>query len=408
MKFLYNKQFDFVGKQKAFLVVSALLILLSLVLLALPQVGLNLGVDFRGGSELIVAFKDKVTSSEVRSSMERLKFDKLDVQTFGAPEENRFLLRLPSISFLSEDNTKALEASIGKDVAAVERFMWSESGGDIIYVRFKEPAKDEAESKARGEKLVKLVNAANLGSFGVEKVGTKEQPEFKLQLQELQGRIAEHIKSEFGDKFDRTSGIERVETVGPRVGQQLRDKGVQSILLSVLVILIYIAFRFDIRYAPGAVVALLHDVIITLGVYSALQMEVSLPIIAALLAIVGYSLNDTIVIFDRIRENFTLLRDNKIEKVVNISINDSLSRTLLTSVTTLIAVLALYFLAGDLVQQFAFALIVGVIIGTYSSTFVASPILIFMHNWMEERKQFKLSQEQKEAELADTQTQASP
>ncbi|MBH24142.1 MAG: protein translocase subunit SecF [Myxococcales bacterium] len=389
-----GSRFDFVGKQKPFLIGSVIAVLLSIGLLV--GVGLNFGVDFKGGSEIILAFKSDVGSDQVRDAAENLGFAKPDVQAFGDAEEHRFLIRIPSISFLNAESAAKLKTDIEAQLAPIRRFNWSEEGGDTIYIRFQDEAKVDID------KLSELVNKAELGNFKVELQGTDERPEYKLQLQELQGRVAEHMAKSFGaEVFDPTKGVERVETVGPRVGEQLRNSGLLSILLAMLFILIYIAFRFDVRYAPGAVLALFHDILITLGFYAALQIEVSLPIIAALLTIVGYSLNDTIVIFDRIRENFTLLGDKSIEETVNISINDSLSRTLLTSVTTLIAVLALYAFAGDLVRQFAFALIVGVIVGTYSSTFVASPVLIFMHNWMEERRQFKLEQEQRAAEQAE-------
>jgi preprotein translocase subunit SecF len=161
---------------------------------------------------------------------------------------------------------------------------------------------------------------------------------------------------------------------------------VKAILLSLVCILIYIAFRFDLRYAPGAIVALFHDVMITLGVFVILQEEISLPILAALLTIVGYSLNDTIVNFDRIRENINLGdgRESMLD-LVNRSLNECLSRTILTSVTTLIAVIVIYFVGGGLIQSFALAMIIGVIVGTYSSIFVASPIMVLTANYFAQR-----------------------
>jgi preprotein translocase subunit SecF len=265
-------------------------------------------------------------------------------------------------------------------VGSVKKYQWSVEGGDVIYVRFTDGTVDK---KVLEDTLAKT----NLGDFTVTERGSGSNMEYKLTLEELQTVLARKLATQFdASKFDPKSSIERVETVGPRVGQQLRNTGLLSILLAILFILIYIAFRFDVRYAPGAVVALLHDVIITLGVYAAGQFEVSLPIIAALLTIVGYSLNDTIVVFDRIRENITGLPGRPISEIVNISVNDSLSRTVLTSFTTLLAVLALFGLGGGLVQNFSGAMIVGVIVGTYSSTFVASPVLIFMHEWLAKRQ----------------------
>lgn len=386
---------DFVAIQKPFLMVSGVFVLASIILLFVP--GLNFGVDFKGGSELILRFDQPVDANAVREATETVGFEGADVQSFGDSSENRFLIRIPRISTLSDASVKKLEELLVADVGKIKRISWSEEGGDVIYVRFEGGAVDKA-------KVSEAAAKAELGNFEVTVRGDGERAEYQLRLQELQVRVAERFGEIFNKEqatFNVATGIERVETVGPRVGQQLRGDGIASLLVSLLFILIYIAFRFDIRYAPGAVVALLHDVMITLGAYAALQMEVSLPIIAALLTIVGYSLNDTIVIFDRIRENFENLAGQPVEEIVNKSINESLSRTLLTSVTTLLAVLALFFFGGGLIQNFAFALIVGVIVGTYSSTFIAAPILIAMHHWVEARQKAQADLNQRSQDNLD-------
>ncbi len=379
-------RFDFIGKQKPFLILSTTAVLVSIALVGI--LGLNYGVDFRGGSEIIVAFKAPVTTGEVREAAQKSGFDKADVQSFGASSDNRFLISIPRISILTQESAKKIEETLKADVGEIKRFSWAEEGGDIMYVRFSAGEVDEA-------KLAEAVKKVAVGNFEVKKQGSGERAEYQLQLQELQGQIAEKFTEIFGaDKFSKESSVERVETVGPRVGQQLRDNGILSVLISLLLILIYVAFRFDIRYAPGAVIALFHDVAITLGVYAVLQLEVNLPIIAALLTIVGYSLNDTIVIFDRNRENFTDMTGRDIKTIVNVSVNDSLSRTILTSLTTLLAVFALFFFGGGLIQNFAFAMIVGIVVGTYSTVFIASPILIAMHNFLEDRKKTRASLDQ--------------
>lgn len=383
---------DFVARQKPFLILSALLVVLSLAVIL--GMGMNYGVDFKGGSEIILSFKGDVSADELRKATKDIGFEQADVQSFGDADENKFLVRVERATSLTDANVKGLETRIGADVAPISRFSWTEEGGDVIFVRFEAGQLDEAKEQTLKDSLAKT----EVGAFQVKRTGNDDRAEYTLQLQELQSRLAERYGQVFGaDKFDPKTGVERVETVGPRVGEQLRNTGIQSVLISLLFILIYIAFRFDIRYAPGAVVALLHDVIITLGIYGALRLEVSLPIVAAVLTIVGYSLNDTIVIFDRIRENLADMEDRPVEEVVNLSVNDSLSRTILTSLTTLLSVLALYFFGGGLIKNFAFSLIVGVVVGTYSSTFVASPIMIRIHHWLEKRKQIKMAQ-QEEAE----------
>jgi len=164
--------------------------------------------------------------------------------------------------------------------------------------------------------------------------------------------------------------------VGPKVGKDLRSKGIKAIIFALVGILIYISWRFEFRFAVGAVIALAHDVMITVGALSLSDKELSLPVLAALLTIVGYSLNDTIVVYDRIRENMRRMRREVYEKVVNISVNETLSRTVLTSATTLIVIVILFLIGGGVIHDFAFALLVGIIVGTYSSIFVASPLVV--------------------------------
>jgi len=168
----------------------------------------------------------------------------------------------------------------------------------------------------------------------------------------------------------------RVEKVGPTVGKELRFKALWAILLAMIAICIYITVRFEFKFAICALIALFHDVLVTLGIYSIAQRELSLPIIAAILTIIGYSLNDTIVVFDRIREDLDLMTNKNFKDIVNTSINQTLSRTLITSFTTLIVVLSLYFLGGSVINDFALVLLIGIIVGTYSSIFVAAPILV--------------------------------
>ena len=175
--------------------------------------------------------------------------------------------------------------------------------------------------------------------------------------------------------------IRRVEMVGPQVGKDLRQKGLLSILYAMIGILIYISWRFELRFAVGAIIALLHDVLITLGAFSLSGREIDLHIVAAFLAIIGYSLNDTIIVYDRIRENYGKHQKKGFTAVVNSSINETLSRTILTSGTTMLVVLALFVFGGGVIHNFAFALLIGILVGTYSSIFVASPVLIFWDDY---------------------------
>ena len=186
---------------------------------------------------------------------------------------------------------------------------------------------------------------------------------------ELESNLRTAIKSEFQ--------VRRVESVGPKIGKELQSDALSAILLSLLMILIYISFRFDRFYAYGSVVALIHDVLITMGVFSLLSIEIDLTIVAAFLTIVGYSLNDTIVVFDRIRENVIKHARESLDTIVNISLNSTLGRTIVTSLTTFVVVLSLFLFGGEVIKNFAFALIVGIFVGTYSSIYVASPVMMY-------------------------------
>jgi preprotein translocase subunit SecF len=176
----------------------------------------------------------------------------------------------------------------------------------------------------------------------------------------------------------RGGKVSRVEFVGPKVGPELRNDGLSSLFYASLVVLAYIAFRFSSRFAPGAILAVLHDLTVTAGIFVMLGLEFDLRILAAMLAILGYSLNDTIIIYDRIRENLELHTKHDLVEVLNLSVNQTLSRTILTSATTLLALASLYFLGGEIIRPFAFAMVMGVLVGTYSSIFIASPTLLFL------------------------------
>lgn len=188
--------------------------------------------------------------------------------------------------------------------------------------------------------------------------------------------VSNEVEAALQPSSDQGIEIQRVEFVGPQVGEELREKGGIAILLALAGIIIYIWFRFEKKFSVGSVAALVHDVILTVGIFALFQVEFDLTILAAILAVIGYSLNDTIVVFDRIRENFRLMRSGSAAQVMNASINQTLSRTLVTSFTTLLVLLSLFFLGGKIIHGFALALIIGVIVGTYSSIFVASTAVL--------------------------------
>ncbi len=243
------------------------------------------------------------------------------------------------------------------------------AGGTLVQVKFDQvPDVGEIRSALGEEGLGSSV----IQSLGEDKVAIRLKSE-ENQTDTVSDEVFAILVQRFGQ--DKVS-LELVEMVGPQVGADMRRKGILSILYAMVGILIYVTVRFQFRFALGAIVALVHDVVITVGVFSLFDKEFTLPVIAALLTIIGYSLNDTIVVYDRIRENIRRTPKEKLAVVVNNSINQTLSRTILTSGTTLIVVACLFILGGEVIHDFSFALIVGVLVGTYSSIFIASPILL--------------------------------
>ena len=282
-------QFNFMGMRKVTSIVSALLIIFSISTLSYQ--GLNLGVDFTGGTLVEVGYPEAVNLDKLRQSFSDSEFNDVAIQYFGSAKE--ILIRIPPQQGFNS-----------ADVSS---------------------------------KLLDLLLSNN---FSAE--------------------------------------MRRVEFVGPQVGEELREDGGLAMLYALLCIMVYIAFRFQMRFSVGAVSALIHDVIITLGFFSITRFNFDLTILAALLAVIGYSLNDTIVVFDRVRENFRKIRDKTPIDVFNISLNQTLSRTVMTSFTTLLVLMALFFLGGEIIHGFSMALIFGVLIGTYSSIYIASPVTLML------------------------------
>lgn len=243
------------------------------------------------------------------------------------------------------------------------------AGGTLVQVKF-DQAPDVGEIRS-------ALAEEGMGSSVIQSLG---EDKVSIRLKSAEGQadtISDDVFAVLGQRFgqDRVT-LELVEMVGPQVGADMRRKGILSILYAMVGILVYITLRFQLRFALGALAALIHDIVITVGVFSIFNKEFTLPIIAALLTIIGYSLNDTIVVYDRIRENVRRMPKEQLSIVVNNSINQTLSRTILTSGTTLLVVLCLFLLGGEVIHDFSFALIVGVIVGTYSSIYIASPILL--------------------------------
>ena len=303
MRFIKETHIDFMGKTRLAVILSTLMILAGIASIVEKE-GLNLSIDFKGGTLVAVNYTEDIDITEVRSVLSNVSIDgqlfdfsHAEIKHFG--DESNIAVRIPSL---------------------------------------------EDEPDQFPQKFVD--NMANA----------------------FPNRVPE----------DENDFILSIDKVGPKIGAELSGDAVMAIIWALLLILIYISFRFEFKFAVGAIMALSHDILVTLGIFSILDYEISLAIIAAFLTIVGYSLNDTIVIFDRVRENLKALKKSSLVMVVNQSINESLSRTIITSLTTFLVVLILFLVGGEVIHSFSFAMIIGVIVGTYSSIFVASPIIIKM------------------------------
>ncbi|UCF90908.1 MAG: protein translocase subunit SecF [Desulfobacterales bacterium] len=327
---------NFIGKRRLAYVLSLALVAISFFALIVHK-GPKYGIDFAGGTVIQVKFTSPVKIDDIKSGLGTLGLAKSSVQQFGEKKDNEFLIRTES----AEDISK--------------------------------------ESSAQLEKALASVNSGQVEIRRVEMVGPqvgkdlREKALFAMFYSLL--FITIYISGRFELKWI-LSAVVAAALIGATYLTRMLHVSIPVLILAALIASLIIFWFLELKYAMGAIVALIHDVTITVGIFSIFEKEFTLPIIAALLTIIGYSLNDTIIVFDRIRENLRKHHKNTMEFVINRSINETLSRTILTSGTTLIVVVALVFLGGGIIHDFAFALMVGIIVGTYSSIYVASPILL--------------------------------
>ena len=242
-------------------------------------------------------------------------------------------------------------------------------GGTLIELR-------TSDNKINISSLRDSFNNMNLGDVNIKKFGNNKDFLIKIEQRDTSSNAIEIIKKDLTDAIGNSFNFRRVENVGPKVSSELLKSGIIAIALSLAAMLFYIWIRFEWQFSLGAILALFHDVIITLGFFSLFNLEINLSIVAAILTIVGYSMNDTVVIYDRVRENLRKFSDIKIFELTNISINETLSRTIITSITTLLALVSIYLFGGEILNGFSLAMIMGVVLGTYSSIYIANPILV--------------------------------
>jgi preprotein translocase subunit SecF len=372
--------YEFIGKKKYWITLSILLTALTIIMLPLNAYVLkgrghvlNWGVDFRGGSEIVVEFSKPVDVGEVRKAIADAQLGEAEVVKYDDPTGKKqwnYMIRVGSVSVVSEAQAKQIRSALAKEGdASLQHVEWAE-GGDKIYLRY-----DRATDPTG---LQNSLKAIGVNSNQVQAFGRPEDHTYEVTLVGLDTEIRRAIDARLGP--GTVAAIPQVESVGAKAGKQLQVDAARSLIYAILLIMVYIAFRFDFRYGPGTVVALLHDAVLVIGAFAVTYKEFSLTTVAAVLTIIGFSMNDTIVVFDRIRENAARLRDRRFDRVVNQSINETLSRTILTSLTVFFVTLFMNILGVGVIKDFAFAMNVGVIVGTYSSIFIASPILIWLND----------------------------
>ncbi len=379
MEFFHEPKIDFLGKKWYFLSFS-LIFSVAGVLSMLFWHGLPLGVDFRGGTLVYVKFAHNPDDNAIRAAMDHAGLHNTRIQRYGLAANNEVLIDVSE----KETSEQALDSSKLAIIGALESNAppgkMDLNNTSLLtlknYLEQKDPlrAGTDADQKygAQAQAIVSYRDKARSGVL--------------TSLDELKAVADPAVVASLGDGFFLSDfGVRNVEIVGAQVGEQLRKQALLATVYSLAGMLVYLAFRFEWIYGVAAVITVFHDTLITVGAFSLMNKEISLTVIAAILTLIGYSNNDTIVVFDRIRENLKLMRREKLADIVNRAINQTLSRTILTAGLTFLTVLALFLFGGEVLRGFSFALVIGILIGTYSSIAIAAPILVAYQDWRAER-----------------------
>jgi preprotein translocase subunit SecF len=380
VEFFKNTNIDFLGKKWYFLTFSLIFSVAGVLSMAFWH-GIPLGVDFRGGTLVYVKYSHLPDVSAIHAELDRAGLRNARVQAYDqAHNSNEVLIALDiqetSEQALDKGKTQIIQALESNTTPGKQDLNNSSSLTIANYLLEKDPLHLRTEANQRytdiGKAIVDYRDKTKGGVLG--------------SIDELKGVADPAAVATLQDNFFVSDfGIRNVEIVGPQVGQQLRKQAILATLYSLAGMLIYLALRFEWIYGVAAVLTVFHDTLITVGAFSLLNWEISLTVIAAILTLIGYSNNDTIVVFDRIRENIKLLRRERLADIVNKSINQTLSRTILTAGLTFLTVLVLFVFGGEVLRGFSLALVIGILIGTYSSIAIAAPILVAYQEWRGER-----------------------
>jgi preprotein translocase subunit SecF len=358
--------------------------------------GPNYGTDFRGGTEVEIAFMKPVDAARVRAAVEHAGFQTPDVvQVVDANNPNRFLIRVQDVSAITDAEKSTLRRALcyideapapSRDTAACpENARATEvkfsAGGDKVSTRY--DVEPDIETIKR---QVATVPGVSLRASATNpQVLNPRDHRVEIQLLSKGDQLLDRLRGELGADTVPERAL-RVEWVGPKAGKQLRDSARNAVAIAIVFIMLYLAFRFDLRFAPGVIVACIHDAMVVIGVFVVLRKEVTLSTIAAVLTVIGYSMNDTVVVYDRIRENLGKHRGKSFWQIINLSVSETLSRTILTSGATMLSMLAFFVYGTGVIKDFALAMVVGIVAGTYSSIYVAAPLTEWIDKQMSTRK----------------------
>ena len=381
-----GNNFAFVAKFKIWIIISILLMAAAVGSLFVNKTVrgeyMNWTIDFKGGTEIHGTFKSKSTHDyvkvepgKVREALAKAGEDGFDVSEIDIEGRDGMIIRTPRFSAIRPEDERKASDAFQKTFTdrEVSKLSWS---GDRLFVRSKKKITNEQAAPAFASVGLELKPWTPQDA---ERFGTPDEATGDFRQEFSMWGLDRQFKQLLEKQLD---GVEvqvvRSDGVGAKAGDKLRDDATKSIIYSIFLIMLYLAFRFDIRYAPGAAFATIHDAIMVIGVFALTWTEVSLTSVAGLLTVMGYSVNDTVIVFDRIRENQAKLKDKKIERIIDISINEMLVRTILTSSTVFATTLIMNIFGTGLVKNFAFAMNIGVIVGTYSSIFLAAPLFMWI------------------------------
>jgi preprotein translocase subunit SecF len=382
MEIFRDTNYDFLGKKWPFIIASLVLTAAGLVSIALKG-GLKYGIDFRGGVQVDVVCQTAPPVNQIRDALSRRIPGEIEVQSVGGARHGLLigteLKGERELADARQNITETLGATMGQPGSG--KLDFSNAGAQALADRLRDPLLRNGVGLS--EPQLQELAQSMVGFRDRNRSGLLNSFDELASAPYVSATVINTLKQEC---YLAPFHVRSVQSVGPKVGAELRTQAVLATLYALAGMLIYIAFRFEWIYGVAAVIAVFHDTIITIGLFSIFNKEITLTVIAALLTLVGYSMNDTIVVFDRIRENLKILRREKLEPLINKSVNQTLSRTALTNGLTFLTVLALFFFGGQVLNGFAFALVVGFVVGTYSSVFIASALVVFWNDYLERRK----------------------